>query len=110
MEICRSQVILPPEQSVFGPESVATANATKRTKAVKEEGIDAHTSELVDADEKNVPSKQDYIDTEASLSVEELLLLLQEKCSTTDSEWERCSKKRVSEMEACSKSFVIFGC
>jgi len=70
--------------------------------------IDSKTAELADTDEKNAQAKQDVIDTKASLSAdEEFLSMLKEKCSMTDSEWEKRSKTRALEMEACSKALAF---
>ena len=52
--------------------------------------------------------REDVIDTKASLSAdEEFLMMLKEKCSMTDSEWEKRSKTRALEMEACSKALAF---
>merc|ERR1712160_46708 len=76
--------------------------------AAGQEQIDAKTAELADTDEKNAQAKQDVIDTKASLSAdEEFLSMLKEKCSMTDSEWEKRSKTRALEMEACSKALAF---
>jgi len=38
---------------------------------------------------------------------EEFLMMLKEKCSTTDAEWEERQKTRQLEMEACSKALAV---
>merc|ERR1712050_225434 len=59
-------------------------------------------------DEKNAQSKQDIEDTKASLSAdEEFLMMLKEKCSMTDKEWEERQKTRQLEMEAVSKALAV---
>merc|ERR1711907_784034 len=84
-------------------------------KAAKEEEIkagqdqiDAKTQELASTDEKLAESKEDLEDTKNSLSAdEEFLMMLKEKCSTTDAEWEERQKTRQLEMEACSKALAV---
>merc|ERR1712054_102117 len=50
----------------------------------------------------------DIEDTKKSLSAdEEFLMMLKEKCSMTDSEWEERQKTRQLEMEACSKALAV---
>merc|ERR1712070_321686 len=47
-------------------------------------------------------------DTKNNLSAdEEFLLMLKEKCSTTDAEWEERQKTRQLEIEACSKALAV---
>merc|ERR1712100_699081 len=50
----------------------------------------------------------DIEDTKNNLSAdEEFLLMLKEKCSTTDAEWEERQKTRQLEIEACSKALAV---
>merc|ERR1712139_220900 len=71
-------------------------------------GIDTKTQELADTDEKNAQAKEDVEDTKKTLSAdEEFLMMLKEKCSMTDSEWEERQKTRQLEMEACSKALAV---
>merc|ERR1711976_349663 len=66
------------------------------------------TQELATADEKLAESKENLEDTKNSLAAdEEFLLMLKEKCSTTDAEWEERQKTRQEEIEACSKALAI---
>merc|ERR1719221_1853689 len=66
------------------------------------------TQELAKTDESNANAKQDLEDTKNSLSAdEEFLMMLKEKCSMTDKEWEERQKTRQLEMEACSKAMAI---
>merc|ERR1712078_318132 len=59
-------------------------------------------------DEKNAQAKEDVADTKKSLSADEqFLMMLKEKCSMTDSEWEERQKTRQLEMEACSKALAV---
>jgi len=96
-------------------EEMANQKAYEDLKAAKEEEIaagqaqlDTKTQELADADEKNAQSKQDIEDTKASLSADEqFLMMLKEKCSMTDSEWEERQKTRQLEMEAVSKALAV---
>jgi hypothetical protein len=96
-------------------EETANQKAYEDLKAAKEEEIaagqaqiDAKTAELADTDEKNAHSKEDLEDTKTSLAAdEEFLMMLKEKCSMTDSEWEERQKTRQLEMEACSKALAI---
>ena len=73
-----------------------------------QEQIDSKTQELADTDEKNAQAKEDVADTKKSLSADEqFLMMLKEKCSMTDSEWEERQKTRQLEMEACSKALAV---
>merc|ERR1712078_493472 len=92
-------------------EEMANQKAYEELKAAKEEEItagqnqiDSKTGELAETDEKNAQAKEDVADTKKSLSADEqFLMMLKEKCSMTDSEWEERQKTRQLEMEACSK-------
>jgi len=81
-------------------EEMANQKAYEDLKAAKEaeiaagqEQIDTKTQELADTDEKNAQAKEDVEDTKKSLSADEqFLMMLKEKCSMTDSEWEERQK------------------
>merc|ERR1712232_1509251 len=96
-------------------EELANQKAYEELKAAKEEEItagqnqiDSKTKELADTDEKNAQARQDVEDTKASLSAdEEFLMMLKEKCSMTDKEWEERTKTRQLEIEACSKALAF---
>merc|ERR1712224_1016020 len=96
-------------------EEMANQKAYEDLKAAKEaeiaagqEQIDTKTQELADTDEKNAQAKEDVEDTKKTLSAdEEFLMMLKEKCSMTDSEWEERQKTRQLEMEACSKALAV---
>merc|ERR1719162_2614515 len=96
-------------------EEMANQKAYEDLKAAKEEEIaagqaqiDSKTQELADTDEKNAQSKEDVADTKESLSADEqFLMMLKEKCSMTDGEWEERQKTRQLEMEACSKALAV---
>merc|ERR1712124_245494 len=96
-------------------EEMANQKAYEELKAAKEaeikagqEQIDSKTQELADTDEKNAQAKEDIEDTKKSLSADEqFLMMLKEKCSMTDSEWEERQKTRQLEMEACSKALAV---
>merc|ERR1712008_414862 len=76
--------------------------------AAGQEQIDKKTAELTDTDEKNAQAKEDIEDTKKSLSAdEEFLMMLKEKCSMTDKEWEERQKTRQLEMEAVSKALAV---
>merc|ERR1712032_46135 len=76
--------------------------------AAGQEQIDKKTGELADTDEKNAQAKEDIEDTKKSLSAdEEFLMMLKEKCSMTDKEWEERQKTRQLEMEAVSKALAV---
>merc|ERR1719284_2306291 len=65
-------------------------------------------AELADTDEKNAAAKVDLEDTKAKLSADaKYLMMLKEKCSLTDKEWEERQKTRQLEMEAVSKALAI---
>merc|ERR1711871_752814 len=94
---------------------MANQKAYEELKAAKEEEIkagqaqiDSKTQELADTDEKNAQAKEDVEDTKKSLSADEqFLMMLKEKCSMTDGEWEERQKTRQLEMEACSKALAV---
>jgi len=96
-------------------EEMANQKAYEELKAAKEDEIaagqaqiDSKTQELADTDEKNAQAKEDVADTKKSLSADEqFLMMLKEKCSMTDSEWEERQKTRQLEMEACSKALAV---
>merc|ERR1719478_1340346 len=96
-------------------EEMSNAKAYEDLKAAKEaeiaagqEQLDTKSEELATTDEKLAQSKEDIEDTKNNLSAdEEFLLMLKEKCSTTDAEWEERQKTRQLEIEACSKALAI---
>ena len=96
-------------------DETANQKAYEDLKAAKEAEIaagtaqkDQKTEELADTDEKNAIAKQDLEDTKTSLSAdEEFLMMLKEKCSMTDGEWNERQKTRQLEMEACSKALAV---
>jgi len=96
-------------------EEMANQKAYEELKAAKtdeikagQDQIDAKTQELASTDEKLAESKESLEDTKTSLSAdEEFLMMLKEKCSTTDAEWEERQKTRQLEMEACSKALAV---
>merc|ERR1719377_231862 len=96
-------------------EEMANQKAYEELKAAKEEEIaagqeqiDTKTQELADTDEKNAQAKEDVEDTKKSLGADEqFLMMLKEKCSMTDSEWEERQKTRSMEMEAVSKALAV---
>merc|ERR1712151_60079 len=96
-------------------EEAESQKAYEELKAAKEEEIaagqsqiDTKTQELADTDEKNAQAKEDVIDTKKSLAAdEEFLMMLKEKCSMTDREWEERQKTRSLEIEACSKALAF---
>merc|ERR1719453_1509746 len=96
-------------------EELTNQKAYEDLKAAKEEEIaagqsqiDAKTQELATTDEKLAQAKEDIEDTKNNLSAdEEFLLMLKEKCSTTDAEWEERQKTRQLEIEACSKALAV---
>merc|ERR1712066_85269 len=96
-------------------EEMANQKSYEELKAAKEAEIkagqaqiDSKTQELADTDEKNAQAKEDIEDTKKSLSAdEEFLMMLKEKCSMTDAEWEERQKTRQLEMEAVSKALAV---
>eukprot|EP00928_Gymnodinium_smaydae_P066391 TRINITY_DN4940_c0_g3_i1.p1 TRINITY_DN4940_c0_g3~~TRINITY_DN4940_c0_g3_i1.p1 ORF type:complete len:712 (-),score=246.34 TRINITY_DN4940_c0_g3_i1:80-2149(-) len=96
-------------------EELANQKAYEDLKAAKEDEIkagqaqiDAKTQELATTDEKLAQSKQDIEDTKASLSADEqFLMMLKEKCSMTDKEWEERQKTRQTELAAVAKALAI---
>jgi chromosome segregation ATPase len=81
-------------------EEMANQKAYEDLKAAKEDEIaagqaqiDKKTQELADTDEKNAQAKEDVEDTKKTLSADEqFLMMLKEKCSMTDAEWEERQK------------------
>merc|ERR1712045_17898 len=70
--------------------------------------IDTKTQELATAEANLAQAKEDIEDTRNSLAADEqFLMMLKEKCSMTDKEWEVRQKTRQSEMEAVSKALAI---
>merc|ERR1712183_1034532 len=96
-------------------EEMANQKAYEELKAAKEDEIaagqsqiDSKTQELADTDEKNAQAKEDVEDTKNTLSADEqFLMMLKEKCSMTDAEWEERQKTRQLEMEAVSKALAV---
>merc|ERR1711988_2014409 len=96
-------------------EEMANQKAYEDLKAAKEDEIaagqsqiDKKTQQLADTDEKNAQAKEDLADTKKTLSAdEEFLIMLKEKCSMTDAEWEERQKTRQLEMEAVSKALAV---
>jgi len=82
--------------------------AKEREIAAGQQQIDTKTQELATTDEKNAQAKEDLEDTRNTLSAdEEFLIMLKEKCSVTDEEWEERQKTRQTEMGACSKALAV---
>jgi len=82
--------------------------AKEREIAAGQQQIDVKTQELASTDEKNAQAKEDLEDTRNTLSAdEEFLMMLKEKCSVTDEEWEERQKTRQTEMGACSKALAV---
>merc|ERR1711865_706077 len=81
-------------------DEMANQKAYEDLKAAKEAEItadqnqvDTKTQELATTDEKNAQAKQDIEDTKNNLSADEqFLMMLKEKCSMTDGEWEERQK------------------
>merc|ERR1719254_436826 len=96
-------------------EEMANQKAYEDVKKAKEDEIaagqaqiDKKTEQLADTDEKNAQAKEDIEDTKKSLAAdEEFLMMLKEKCSMTDAEWEERQKTRQLEMEAVSKALAV---
>merc|ERR1719181_986847 len=76
--------------------------------AAAQELKDKKEAELADTDEKNAAAKVELEDTKAKLSADaKYLMMLKEKCSLTDKEWEERQKTRQLEMEAVSKALAV---
>merc|ERR1712086_800251 len=96
-------------------EEMANQKAYEELKAAKEEEIaagqaqiDTKTQELANTGEKLAQAKEDIEDTRNTLSADEqFLMMLKEKCSMTDKEWEERSKTRQQEMEAVSQALAV---
>merc|ERR1719254_251801 len=96
-------------------EEMANQKAYEDVKKAKEDEIaagqaqiDKKTEQLADTDEKNAQAKEDVEDTKNTLSADEqFLMMLKEKCSMTDAEWEERQKTRQLEMEAVSKALAV---
>jgi len=96
-------------------EEMANQKAYEDLKAAKEDEIaagqaqiDTKTQELANAEANLAQAKEDIEDTRNSLAADEqFLMMLKEKCSMTDKEWEERQKTRQQEMEAVSKALAI---
>jgi chromosome segregation ATPase len=96
-------------------DEAANVAAYEDLKAAKEEEIAAglsqietKTDELASTDEKLAEAKEEIEDTKSALTAdEEFLMMLKEKCSVTDAEWEERQKTRQEEIEACSKALSV---
>jgi len=96
-------------------QEMENQKAYEELKAAKEEEIaagqaqlDTKSQELAATDEKLALAKEDIEDTKKSLSADQqFLMMLKEKCSMTDKEWEERQKTRHLEMEAVSKALAI---
>jgi len=98
-----------------GREKPAWAQTEKQLEEAKEAEIvagqaqlDKKTQEIADAEANLAQAKEDIEDTRSSLAADEqFLMMLKEKCSMTDQEWEQRQKTRQEEMEAVSKALAI---
>mmetsp|Transcript_112246 Transcript_112246/g.206014 ORF Transcript_112246/g.206014 Transcript_112246/m.206014 type:complete len:705 (+) Transcript_112246:91-2205(+) len=96
-------------------EEMASQKAYEDLKAAKEaeiaagsNSIDKKSAEKATTDQKNAQAKEDIEDTKNSLSADEqFLMMLKEKCTMTDAEWETRQKTRQLEMEAVSKALAV---
>jgi len=96
-------------------EEMANQKAYEDLKLAKEDEIaagqaqiDSKTQELATAEASLAQAKEDIEDTRNSLAADEqFLMMLKEKCSMTDKEWEERQKTRQQEMEAVSKALAI---
>merc|ERR550534_3307287 len=96
-------------------EEMANQKAYEDLKAAKEDEIaagqaqiDTKTQELATAEANLAQAKEDIEDTRNSLAADEqFLMMLKEKCSMTDKEWEERQKTRQEEMSAVSKALAI---
>merc|ERR1719221_1681583 len=96
-------------------EEMANQKAYEELKEAKEAEIaagqaqiESKTQELATTDERLAHAKEDIVDTKESLSADEqFLMMLKEKCSMTDAEWEERQKTRQLEMEAVSKALAV---
>jgi len=96
-------------------EEMASQKAYEDLKAAKEaeiaagsNSIDKKSAEKATTDQKNAQAKEDIEDTKNSLSADEqFLMMLKEKCTITDAEWETRQKTRQLEMEAVSKALAV---
>ena len=76
--------------------------------AAAQELKDKKEGELADTDEQNAAAKLDLEETKAKLDAEaKYLMVLKEKCSLTDQEWEQRTKTRQLEMEAVLKARAV---
>merc|ERR1712129_445624 len=96
-------------------DEMANQKAYEDLKAAKEDEIaagqaqiDTKTQELAAAEANLAQAKEDIEDTRNSLAADEqFLMMLKEKCSMTDGEWEERQKTRQLEIEACSKALAV---
>jgi len=96
------------EESAMQKEYEDVKAAKNAEIAAGQDQVDAKTLELANTDEDLANSKSNLEDTRASLSADEqFLMMLKEKCSSTDAEWEERQKTRQQEMQACSEALAI---
>merc|ERR1719188_28166 len=96
-------------------QELANQKAYDELKAAKVEQIEAgqalidkKSEEKAETDERLANSKVELEETEESLAADEkFMVMLKEKCSMTDDEWEERQKTRAAEMEAVSKALAI---
>jgi len=94
---------------------MANQKAFEDLKAAKNKELDAgkqqvtaKTDVLSDVDVKLAQATEDLEDTKDTLAAdEEFLLMLKDKCSLTDQEWEERQKARQLEMQAVSKALAV---
>merc|ERR1719174_3041247 len=68
----------------------------------------ASYEDLKAAKEEEIQAGLSQIETKTALTAdEEFLMMLKEKCSVTDAEWEERQKTREQEIEACSKALAV---
>jgi hypothetical protein len=96
-------------------DETANSRAYEDLKAAKEAEIQAGQAqfnikeeELATSSMKKAQAEQDIEDTRASLGADEqFLMMLKEKCSMTDKEWQERQRARQEEMGAVSKALAV---
>jgi len=70
--------------------------------------LNTKTEELASSEMKHAQASEDIEDTRNSLGADEqFLMMLKEKCSMTDKEWQERQKARQEEMSAVSKALAV---
>merc|ERR1719478_833866 len=90
-------------------DTFASMKASKEEEIkAAEELIDSKTAELASTDEKNVASKEDLADTQATVDADtKFLASLKDKCDSATADYNARSKVRNDEIQAVAEAMEI---